>query len=160
MLTVIGCGNLIRNDDGVGVVVARRLIDYVQEHECSGVAVLDAGTGGLDVMFRARGATQLVVVDASTSGSQPGAVFCVHGEDLASDYHPSYSLHDFRWDHALYAGRQIFGAHFPSDVTVFLIEVGDLGFGCELTDAVRRAADRVVAEIATMIDHHAAAVVH
>jgi len=159
MLTVIGCGNLIRNDDGVGVVVARRLIDYVQHHECTDVAVFDAGTGGLEVMFRARGARHLIVVDASKSGSQPGAVFCVHGEDLASDYHPSYSVHDFRWDHALYAGRKIFGPDFPADITVFLIEAGDLGFGCELTEPVRRAADRVVAEIATMIDRHVAAIV-
>lgn len=157
MLTVIGCGNLIRGDDGVGVVVARRLIEFLQRHTPPDVAVFDAGTDGLDVMYRARGAKKLVLVDASRSGSQPGAVFEVPGETLASNYEPTYSLHDFRWDHALYAGRKIYGASFPTDVTVFLIEAGELGFGWELSEPVRRAADKVIAQIESMIDDHVAA---
>lgn len=157
MLTIIGCGNLNRCDDGVGVVVARRLMDYVQERGLADVGVFDAGTGGMDVMFQARGADKLVLIDANRSGLQPGAIFRVPGEELAHDYEPTYSLHDFRWDHALHAGRSIFGADFPSDVTVFLIEAGQLDYGLELTEPVRRAADRVAADIESIIDRYVAA---
>src|SRR4051812_19184715 len=103
MLTIIGCGNLNRSDDGVGVVVARKLMDVAERSGRGDVRVFDAGTGGMDVMFRARGSDALVLVDASRSGSEPGAVFRVPGTELARDYEPAYSLHDFRWDHALYA---------------------------------------------------------
>ena len=156
MLTIIGCGNLNRSDDGVGVIVARRLMDYVRPHGRADVSVFDAGTGGMDVMFRARGARKLVLVDASRSGSQPGAIFRVPGAELEGDYQPSCSLHDFRWDHALYAGRKIFGADFPTDVTVFLIEAEQLGLGLELSVPVRQAADRVANEIEAMVDAYAA----
>ncbi len=155
MLTIIGCGNLNRSDDGVGVIVARRLIEWVNAHGLSDVAVFDAGTAGMDVMFRARGATRLILVDASRSGSQPGAVFRVPGAELEQAHDPTYSLHDFRWDHALYAGRRIFGADFPTDVTVFLIEAAELGLGLELSEPVLRAAERVVADIQAMIECHA-----
>ena len=157
MLTIIGCGNLNRRDDGAGVVVARRLIDGLRARARPDVRVFDAGTGGMDVMFQARGSDKLVVVDACRSGSEPGAVFRVPGEELARDYEPAYSLHDFRWDHALQAGRRIFGASFPSDVTVFLIEAGQLDLGVELSDPVRQAAERVAAEIQSIIDTYARA---
>ena len=119
MLTIIGCGNLNRSDDGVGVIVAQRLIEWVNTHGINDTTVFDAGTAGMEVMFRARGAKRLIMVDASKSGSEPGAVFQVPGAELERGHEPTYSLHDFRWDHALYAGRRIFGADFPSDVTVF-----------------------------------------
>jgi hydrogenase maturation protease len=79
------------------------------------------------------------------------------GEELERDREAAYSLHDFRWDHALYAGRKIFGASFPTDVTVFLIEAGHLGYGLELTEPVSRAADRVVADIEAIVRRYAAA---
>ena len=151
-LTIIGCGNLNRSDDGVGVVVAHSLGEYVQSHGRADVSVFDAGTDGMGVMFRARGAKRLVLVDASRSGAEPGAIFKVPGGELASDYEPAYSLHDFRWDHALYAGQRIFGASFPTDVTVFLIEAGTLELGCELSTPVSAAAARVTREIEAMID--------
>ncbi len=158
MLTIIGCGNLSRCDDGVGVVVVRRLIEYLEHNQCPDVRAFDAGTGGMDVMFRARGAKELVLVDANRSGSQPGAIFRVPGHELAREYEPVYSLHDFRWDHALHAGRRIFGASFPTDVTAFLIEAEQLGFGCELSAPVSAAADRVVAEIEAIIERHVIAI--
>ena len=74
MLTIIGCGNLNRSDDGVGVIVAQRLIEWVSMHDFSDVSVFDAGTAGMEVMFRARGAKRLILVDASNSGSTPGAI--------------------------------------------------------------------------------------
>ena len=151
MLSVIGCGNLNRSDDGVGVVVARELM----RHRSVRVSIFDAGTGGMDVMFRARGASRLVLIDASRSGSEPGAIFRVPGEELARDYQPTLSLHDFRWDHALYAGRHI-GASFPTDITVFLIEAATLDLGTQLSEPVRRAADRVVKDIGGMIERHLA----
>jgi hydrogenase maturation protease len=154
MLTIIGCGNLNRSDDGVGVVVARRLMHYREGNSSAQVSVFDAGTGGMDVMFRARGATRLILIDASRSGSEPGAVFRVPGEELARDYQPTFSLHDFRWDHALYAGRRIFGASFPADITVFLIEAATLVLGTQLSEAVQHAADRVVTEIAGLVEDY------
>jgi hydrogenase maturation protease len=99
MLLVIGCGNSNRRDDGVGVLVAQRLLT-APSHGGS-VEIFDAGTNGMDVMFKARGADKLIIVDACTSGGEPGAVFEVPGSELENRPVPSYTLHDFRWDHAL-----------------------------------------------------------
>ena len=151
MLCVIGCGNLTRSDDGAGVYVAQSLRAFLQESPQPNTRVFDAGTGGMDVMFQARGARRLIIVDAARSGSEAGAIFRVPGEELASEPDAGFSLHDFRWQHALTAGRKIFGADFPSDVTVYLIEAGSLAFGLELSAPVKASAQRVVEEIRGLI---------
>jgi hydrogenase maturation protease len=156
MLTVIGCGNSNRSDDGVGVFVAQALLQRLHATPRDDVRVFDAGTGGMDVMFQARGASKLIVVDASSSGSPAGAIFEVPGAEVQREHSPSLSLHDFRWDHALAAGRLIFREQFPSDVSVLLIEAQSLALGLELSPPVHDAAQRVIEKIARVIDaYHA-----
>ena len=151
MLTILGCGNPNRTDDGVGVSVARRLIDHLQQNPRDNVQAFDAGTDGMGVMFRARGSSNLIIVDACSSGAEPGAIFQVPGAELEGKPPESYNLHDFRWDHALYAGRQIFKNDFPTDVAVYLIEAQSLELGLELTEIVAAAADRVCDTILQVI---------
>jgi len=154
MLCVIGCGNSTRCDDGAGVLVAQALQARLRQHPHPGVRVFDAGTGGMEVMFQARGAGKLIIVDASSSGSEAGAIFKVPGQELEQQAEPAYSLHDFRWQHALAAGRKIFGAAFPSDVTVYLIEAQCLGFGLELSPPVLAAAHQVIGYIQESISQY------
>ena len=151
MLTIIGCGNPNRSDDGVGVVVAQRLRDRVAAEGLTKVRVFDAGTAGMEVMFQARGATRLIVIDACRSGSPPGSLFEVPGEALEDQPPHSFNLHDFRWDHALHAGRQIFKETFPAEVTVFLIEAANLDFGLDLSPEVAATADRVTERLTAII---------
>ncbi|MEC4818785.1 MAG: hydrogenase maturation protease [Scytonema sp. PMC 1069.18] len=151
MLTIIGCGNLNRSDDAVGVIIAQRLQQYLAQHPHPNVCVYDCGTAGMEVMFQARGSTKLIIIDASSSGSEPGAVFKVPGKELEALPESSYNLHDFRWDHALVAGRKIFKEDFPEDVTVYLIEAENLGFGLELSHPVRYSADCVFEQLLQII---------
>jgi hydrogenase maturation protease len=146
-LVVIGCGNLNRSDDAVGVRVVHQVRAAWGAALPAGVRLFDAGTDGMAVMFQARGARALIIVDASRSGSEPGAVFCLPGTEIDGEHQPGYSLHDFRWDHAVYAGRRIFGSAFPADLTVYLVEAGSLELGTELTSPVAAAVDTVCAYI-------------
>ena len=151
MLVVIGCGNLNRSDDAAGVRVVQQLQREFGPALPAGVKLFDAGTSGMDVMFQARGARGLIVVDACRSGSEPGAIFRLPGSDIDTAHQPAYSLHDFRWDHAIHAGRRIFGAAFPADVSVYLVEAGSLELGTELTAPVSRAVGKVTALIAERV---------
>ncbi|HEV7671892.1 MAG TPA: hydrogenase maturation protease [Thermoanaerobaculia bacterium] len=147
MLTVIGCGNPNRRDDGVGVVIAQRLAAELTETERRLVSVVDAGTDGMGVLLRLETAGALILVDASRSGAEPGSIYEVPGAELENPPAPSFNLHDFRWDHALYAGRKMFGDRFPREISVFLIEAEDLSFGLGLSEPVERAAAWVTERI-------------
>lgn len=144
MLTVIGCGNTNRADDGVGVHVVRRLQAMAEREGYSGVRLVDAGTSGVESMLEAAGSTALIYVDANASGAAPGTVIELKGEQIAASAASGVSLHDFRWDHALRLGRELYKDAFPDDVTVYLIEVCNVEYGTELAARVAVAADAVV----------------
>lgn len=151
MIAVIGCGNANRTDDAAGLEVVRLLNDRGTFRGRSDVRLLDAGTDGMAVMFAARGCTTLIVVDSSRTGAEPGTIFEVPGHEVESRFTPSLNLHDFRWDHALHAGRQIYRDAFPRDVTAFLIEARSLDLGCGLSPDIRLSVDSVVQRIETRI---------
>ncbi|NJO31796.1 MAG: hydrogenase maturation protease [Rhodospirillales bacterium] len=144
MLAIIGCGNPNRSDDGVGPHVIARLRS---SNLPDGVELYDAGTDGMAVLYRIRGLSQLILIDAKAPESAPGAIYEAPGELLEAPQPNSFNLHDFRWDHALYAGRQIYRGEFPVEVKVFLIEAYSLDLGLELSPAVSKAADEVVRRI-------------
>jgi len=145
-VAVIGCGNLARSDDGVGPHVVRSLAAREL-----GVRLLDAGTDGMAVIYAARGCRTLVIIDAARSGTTPGTVYEVPGAELENPAPPALSLHDFRWDHALFAGRRVYGDAFPHDVTVLLVEAADTGYGLELSPAVAAAAQKVADRVEQLV---------
>ena len=149
-IAVIGCGNPTRGDDGVGPHVVRELSRRGVGGD-SRVRLLDAGTDGMAVMFAARGCRALVLVDAARSGTTPGAVFEVPGKELENRAPPTLTLHDFRWDHALHAGRRMYGEAFPAQVTVFLVEAASTDFGLELSPEVARAAQAVADRVEQLV---------
>ncbi|MEW5834430.1 MAG: hydrogenase maturation protease [Pseudomonadota bacterium] len=147
-LAVIGCGNPARCDDGVGIAVVQALRRRGPPDD---VELVDAGTGGIDVMFRVRGAQRVVIVDACRSGSEPGAVFRLPAREAMTPIGHGYSLHGLRWDHALFAGSKMFGEAFADHTEVVLVEAQDLGFGLDLSPRVRAAAAQVVEMLAPLV---------
>ena len=150
LIAVIGCGNVNRSDDGVGSAVVAELRARATSGG-NGVLLLDAGTDGMAVMFAARGCRSLIIVDACRSGAPAGAIFEVPGTEVAAPHSQSLTLHDFRWNHALFAGQKIFAKEFPGDVTVFLVEAASTDFGLSLSPAVAASLTAVVSRIEEII---------
>ncbi|MFA5710240.1 hydrogenase maturation protease [Mycolicibacterium sp.] len=142
---VVGCGNLLRGDDGVGPVLVRHLWERGAPE---GARLVDGGTAGMDVAFQMRGAGQVVIVDAAATGAAPGTVFQVPGAELA-ELPPLQGLHthSFRWDHAIAFARWALGDDCPTDITVFLIEAQGVDFGADLSEPVQAGMDAVIERI-------------
>lgn len=131
---IIGCGNLLRGDDGVGPILIRRLWELGLPE---GVRVVDGGTAGMDVAFKMRGADKVIIIDASRTGAEPGALYKVPGEVLEQIPPPQgMNLHAFRWDHSLAFGRWLLKDEYPRDITVYLIEGACFDPGAPLSPAV------------------------
>lgn len=144
-LLVVGCGNLLRGDDGVGPILVRKIL----EHELPPwVRLADGGTAGMDVAFAMRGVKKLIIVDACQSGDEPGSIFKVPGEEL-EELPPVTGLHmhSFRWDNALAFGRWLLKDEYPQEVVVYLVEVGGLAYGEPLTPPVQGGMERLIGMI-------------
>lgn len=139
---VIGCGNLLRGDDAAGPVFVRRMWDRGLPE---GIHCADGGTGGMDVAFQMRGVPRVILVDACTSGSEPGTLFEVPGTEVENLPPLSgINLHAFRWDHAIAFARWLLKEDYPADVTAYLIEGARFEVGEPLSPKVDTAVDRLV----------------
>ncbi|NJM07295.1 hydrogenase maturation protease [Candidatus Gracilibacteria bacterium] len=138
---IIGCGNLLRGDDGVGPILIRRLWELGVP---AGVVLVDGGTAGMDVAFKMRGAARVIIIDAARSGSEPGTLYQVPGAELATLPPPSgMNLHAFRWDHSLAFARWLLKDDYPQDITVYLIEGADFSPGAALSPSVATSMERL-----------------
>lgn len=152
---IIGCGNLLRGDDGVGPILIRRLWDLDLP---PGVRLVDGGTAGMDVAFKLRGADRVIIIDASRTGAAPGTLHQVPGAAL-EQLPPlqGMNLHAFRWDHALAFGRWLLKDEYPRDITVYLIEGACFDLGTPLSEAVAAQmevlAQHLVRELSDNYDH-------
>jgi hydrogenase maturation protease len=142
-MLVIGCGNRLRCDDAAGPLVVERLLTRGLP---AGVRCLDAGTAGVDAVLAMRGADDVVLVDACSSGSEPGTICKLTADEVTAAVAASgeLSTHGLRWDQALAFGRAVLGDAAPRQVTVYLIEAGSFEAGERMSPAVDHAVDRLV----------------
>ena len=138
---VIGCGNVLRGDDAAGPVLVRRLWERGLPE---GVRCADGGTGGMDVAFQMRGVAEVILVDACRSGSEPGSLFEVPGDEV-ENLPPltGINLHAFRWDHAIAFARWLLKDDYPAKVTAYLVEGERFEVGAGLSPPVDEALDRL-----------------
>lgn len=154
---VVGLGNPILGDDGVGWRVAEEL----QALNCQalGRAPLPADVeclalGGLSLMESLEGYDRAIIVDAlHTAGTRPGRVLCFALEELPdlSCGHTT-AAHDTSLQTALKAGRAM-GVSLPNEITVVAIEAERVYDFCEeLSPPVADAVPRAVEQVLVLLD--------
>jgi hydrogenase maturation protease len=138
---VLGLGNSILTDDGVGIHVVRALAA-----RCRSEALAEASVGGLRLLDAIAGYERVVIVDAiQTHSGKPGDIHRLHPNDLHTSLH-SGSTHDLSLSGALALGRGL-GMMLPDDeaIVIIAIEVENaLTFGEVCTPCVQAAIPRAV----------------
>ncbi len=149
---VVGLGNPILTDDGVGIHVVRavqsRLTHHTSRitHHASHPDFAEASVGGVRLLEIIAGYERVIMVDAiQTSGGKPGDIHRLYPSDLCASLH-SGSTHDLSLAGALALGREM-GMTLPADedILIVAIETEDvLTFGETCTPAVAAAIPRAV----------------
>jgi hydrogenase maturation protease len=154
---VIGLGNPILGDDGVGWKVAeevrRQLSTLANE-----VDVVCLSLGGLGLMEHLIGYQRAILVDAFASEDQPGAILVLKLGDLPnySAFHTA-SAHDTSLQNAIDLGRSM-GAQLPDEVEIIGIVTNRVyDFSEELSPPVADAAPfaaRIVIDMLGQVIKH------
>lgn len=87
---ILGVGNLLLKDEGVGIHVIRALEKETLPPE---VSLLDGGTGGLHLISWLTGYDRIILVDATLDAHPPGTVRLLRPQ-FAADYPPLMSAHE------------------------------------------------------------------
>jgi len=143
---VLGVGNPILSDDGVGIHVAREL----KKGEMHGVDVEELAASGLELLDVVRGYDKVVIIDAiQTTKGKPGELYVLEEKDFEKSIHGS-SPHGINIATALALGRKLVPNEMPKEVVFFAVEAEDLVNVSErLTPKVARALPRIVEKVRT-----------
>lgn len=142
---IIGVGNILKRDDGVGVHVVRELS---KRRLPPNVECVDAGTAGIDLPTFLEGLDVAVIIDAVRGGGEPGAIYFFSIYDIigtSKKPRQFVSLHDIGVEDAIDMARKSGVYKLPKKIFVVGIEPSDTkSFGIELTEKVKRAVPKVV----------------
>jgi hydrogenase maturation protease len=141
---VLGLGNTICGDDGVGIRTAQALKEDVCGLEAEVAETTAAGIGLLDTIMDYE---RMIVVDAiQTKGGKAGQVYRLGLEDLPASLH-SATLHDVDLPTALELGRRL-GMEMPREVIVYAVEVADVA---TFREGCTREVERAIPEVASLV---------
>ena len=139
-LLILGLGNILLQDEGVGVRVVEQL---QRQYRITGaVEILDGGTAGMSLLEHIRNRDHLIVVDAVRTGHAPGAVIMLSGEEVPAFFQSRMSPHQMGLADTL-AVLELMGEK-PADVSVIGVKPRDLDVGLELSDLVATRVDELV----------------
>jgi hydrogenase maturation protease len=130
---VLGIGNILLRDEGVGVHLVRTLANQPGP---DGVELLDGGTAGADLLDAVSDRQKLIVVDALDADVPPGTILKLHPEDLPAPPSGGLSLHEFGLAETLRMARQL--GCGPRHVTIIAVKPQDTRCGLELSPPMQQ----------------------
>ena len=130
-IVVLGLGNVLMRDEGIGVYVIERL--QKQAAKFPDAEFIDAGTGGMAVLHLIANRKKALIVDCALMGQKPGTIRRFTPDDVKSVKQVShFSLHDVDILKVLELSRQL--DECPQEVIIFGIEPAKVEQGDTLSD--------------------------
>jgi hydrogenase maturation protease len=137
---VLGVGNILLRDEGVGVRVIETLAErYVLPAE---IEVVDGGTVGMDLLDTLAGCDHLLICDAVQTGAPPATVVKLADAEVPALFQTRYSPHQLGLSEVL--ATLMLMEEAPAAITLIGVVPADLELGAELSPEVAAVVDQAV----------------
>jgi hydrogenase maturation protease len=142
-ILVLGIGNLIMSDDGIGVRVVQRLLEGYRFP--AGVTVMDGGTLGLDLLPKLEGVKKLLLLDAVETGRGAGSIVRISGEEIPRAMKTRLSPHQAGLQDLLLLLLAELQGQIPEEMVLLGVQPEHIGIGLELSAQVAASLDPLAA---------------
>ncbi len=148
-VVVLGLGNPLMTDEGIGVYLIERLTESASEYPA--VDFVDAGTGGLSILYHIESRRKAILIDCTLMSEPPGTIRRFTPEDVQSTKVLSHqSLHEADVLRVIEMARQLGQA--PDTVILFGIQPVRIEPGLGLSQALMERIDEYVSMILRELD--------
>ncbi|AGK96653.1 MAG: HyaD/HybD family hydrogenase maturation endopeptidase [Clostridium sp.] len=135
---ILGIGNILLKDDGVGVYTIRELEN---EKLPSTIELVDGGTSTLDTLSYFLDYKKVIIVDCLKAGYEPGTIYKINPEDIKSYKSENLSIHDVQILDVVKIANML--GKFPK-VTIFGIEPEKICLDTEMTETMKNKIPEVI----------------
>jgi hydrogenase maturation protease len=149
-VVVLGVGNLILADEGVGVRVVEALMrDYRMP---DGVAVIDGGTSGMELLEDLSHLDLLIVVDAIAAGQPPATLVTLRDDEVPVFFRRNLSPHAIGLSDVLAALEFMEAA--PREAVIIGVQPVSMELATELTPQIAALVPTLVAQVVAELAAH------
>ncbi len=144
---VLGIGNILNRDEGVGVRAVESLREQIGEPD--GIDLIDGGVLGLELLPIVESTPRLLILDAVDAGREPGTVIELAGEDIPQYTKVKMSQHQVTFQEVLaLAGMR---DSLPPELRLIGVQPADLSIGIEMSSEVAAAVPEIVRRATTVL---------
>lgn len=145
---ILGLGNPLLGDEGIGV----RVVEELKKLELpNGMSVAEGGTRGLGLISLMEGYPRVILVDAADMGHPPGRVVRFTPSDVVfKTVEGPLSLHQVGLGEVLALARALEVA--PAEVVIIGVQPGRIEVGAELSPEVQGAVPQIIRMILDEVD--------
>lgn len=136
-VTIIGIGNILLQDEGVGVHALNRLMEGYELPDS--VNLIDGGTMGLDLLPFVEGSERILFIDAVDFRKEPGSIGIIEDEELPAIVKTKVSPHQIGLSDLLSVLKLL--EKGPKSIAVIGIQPERIQTGTELSDTIRGRID-------------------
>ena len=144
---ILGLGNTLLQDEGLGVRAAERLRDSGSLP--AQAEALDGGTLGLGLLPFLRGVTDLLILDAVDLDQPPGTLIHLEGDAIPKALAPKLSMHQVGLQELLAAGS--FSGSLPERIVLLGLQPETVDWGVDLTPTVEAALGSLVESASSFV---------
>lgn len=135
---VLGLGNALLKDEGIGVHVIHALQHNSIPEE---VEIIDGGTSP-DITYLIEDAHKLIVVDAARGGGEPGTIYRLGLDDITSQGELALSTHDISLFYSLRLMESL--GNSPEETVIIGVEPKEIDLGLELSPELEQKVPSVI----------------
>ena len=143
-ILVLGLGNILTSDEGVGVRMVERLVDRFEIP--AGVEIVDGGTCGMELLDQLAGREVLIVADAMRADAAPGTVIRLADEDYRARFRTRVSPHQLGLAEVL--ASLTLSDEEPRHIVIIGVVPESLELGLELTATADKGCEAGVEALA------------
>ncbi len=142
-IKIVGIGNTLMTDDGVGVFAVQKLARRFEFPET--VELIDGGTKGIELLPYIEGSSKLLFIDAVNFGREPGYIDEIEKDRVAEYFQTKLSVHQIALPDMLGAGMLL--GSLPEEIHLIGIQPESIELGYGLTDTISERLDEFIERI-------------
>jgi len=144
-LLVLGIGNLLMGDEGVGIHVVNHLNE---NYDLGEVDILDGGTGGFHLLEYFQKYHQVLIIDATIDGQPPGTISYLKPK-FSSDYPPTLTAHDIGLKDLI---DSLFLLNVKTEIFLLTISIPKIDkVSLEISDQIQKAVPVAAEKISKLV---------
>ncbi len=147
-IKIIGIGNTLFSDEGVGVHLLEYLRKVIPENE--NLEIIEGATDGIKLLQPVEESDYLILLDAVNAGKEPGTVITLKNEEIPKYFGVKMSVHQLGLQDVLNAAS--IRDNLPKEMYLFGVQPESLELGLELTECVSKNIPELVELVVNQVE--------